>query len=34
MEDVPDLVGVGLMSDGDQTKSISAADYTGFELRY
>ncbi|TMA40426.1 MAG: DUF3047 domain-containing protein [Deltaproteobacteria bacterium] len=32
--DVPDLVGVGLMSDGDQTKSISAADYTGFELRY
>ena len=30
--DVPDLVGVGIMSDGDQTKSISAADYTGFEL--
>jgi len=32
--DVPDLVGLGIMSDGDQTNSISAADYTGFELRY
>ena len=31
---VPDLVGLGIMSDGDQTNSISAADYTGFELRY
>ena len=30
--DVPDFVGVGLMSDGDQTLSISAADYTGFVL--
>ena len=30
--DVPDFVGVGLMSDGDQTHSISAADYTGFVL--
>ena len=30
--DVPDFVGVGIMSDGDQTKSISAADYTGFAL--
>ena len=30
--DVPDFVGVGLMSDGDQTRSISAADYTGFVL--
>jgi hypothetical protein len=30
--DVPDFVGVGLMSDGDQTRSISAADYAGFLL--
>ena len=30
--DVPDFVGIGLMSDGDQTLSISAADYTGFVL--
>jgi hypothetical protein len=30
--DVPDFVGIGLMSDGDQTNSISAADYTGFVL--
>jgi hypothetical protein len=30
--DVPDFVGVGLMSDGDQTRSISAADYAGFAL--
>ena len=30
--DVPDLLGVGLMSDGDQTNSISAADYAGFVL--
>ena len=30
--DVPDFVGIGLMSDGDQTRSISAADYTGFVL--
>jgi hypothetical protein len=30
--DVPDLVGLGVMSDGDQTKSISASDYTGFVL--
>lgn len=30
--DVPDLVGLGIMSDGDQTKSISAADYAGFAL--
>lgn len=30
--EVPDLVGVGLMSDGDQTHSISSADYTGFML--
>jgi len=31
--DVPDFVGVGIMSDGDQTRSISAADYGGFTLR-
>jgi len=30
--DVPDFMGIGLMSDGDQTNSISAADYTGFML--
>jgi hypothetical protein len=28
--DVPDLIGVGLMSDGDQTHSKSSADYGGF----
>jgi hypothetical protein len=32
--DVPDFVGIGLMSDGDQTHSISAADFTGFGLKY
>ncbi|GAC1342713.1 MAG: hypothetical protein NVS2B9_02950 [Myxococcales bacterium] len=30
--DVPDLVGVGIMTDGDQTHSVSAADYAGFAL--
>jgi hypothetical protein len=30
--DVPDFVGVGVMSDGDQTKSVSAADYAAFEI--
>jgi hypothetical protein len=30
--DVPDFVGIGIMSDGDQTRSISAADYAGFAL--
>ena len=30
--DVPDLVGIGVMSDGDQTWSPSGADWTGFEL--
>lgn len=30
--DVPDFVGIGLMSDGDQTQSMSAADYAGFVL--
>ncbi len=28
--DVPDLIGIGLMSDGDQTKSDSSADYALF----
>jgi hypothetical protein len=30
--DVPDFVGVGIMSDGDQTKSVSSADYGVFTL--
>ncbi len=30
--DVPDMVGIGIMSDGDQTNSVSAADYAGFTL--
>lgn len=30
--DVPDFVGVGIMSDGDQTKSPSEADFAGFTL--
>ena len=30
--DVPDFVGIGIMSDGDQTQSISSADYTAFAL--
>ena len=30
--EVPAFAGIGLMSDGDQTKSVSAADYTGFAL--
>jgi hypothetical protein len=29
---VPDLIGIGLMSDGDQTESKSAADYGNFVL--
>jgi hypothetical protein len=29
---VPDLIGVGLMTDGDQTRSESAADYADFVL--
>ena len=32
--DVPDFVGIGIMSDGDQTRSVSAADYAAFELLY
>jgi hypothetical protein len=31
-DDVPDLHGLGLMTDGDQTRSESAADYGGFVL--
>ena len=30
--DVPDFVGIGIMTDGDQTRSDSAADYTEFIL--
>jgi hypothetical protein len=30
--EVPDFVGIGLMSDGDQTNSISSADYAGFSI--
>lgn len=30
--EVPDLVGIGIMSDGDQTRSPSSADYAGFVL--
>ena len=32
--DVPDLVGLGVMSDGDQTHSESAADYAAFAVEY
>jgi hypothetical protein len=31
-EDVPDLLGVGILTDGDATRSRSEADYAGFEL--
>ena len=31
-KDVPELQGIGIMSDGDQTGSMSAADYAGFVL--
>jgi hypothetical protein len=30
--EVPDLIGIGVMSDGDQTQSKSAADYGAFTL--
>jgi Protein of unknown function (DUF3047) len=30
--EVPDLFGLGLLSDGDETRSVSGADYTGFGL--
>jgi len=29
---VPELLGIGVMSDGDQTRSVSEGDYTGFAL--
>jgi DUF3047 family protein len=32
--DVPDLVGIAVLSDGDQTRSESGADFAGFELEY
>ncbi len=32
--DVPDLVGIGVMTDGDQTSSQSGADWASFELAY
>jgi hypothetical protein len=32
--DVPDLLGIGVMSDGDQTRSESGAEWAGFELQY
>lgn len=32
--DVPDFLGIGLMSDGDGSNSISAADYAGFTLAH
>lgn len=30
--EVPELAGIGIMTDGDQTHSVSAADFTGFVL--
>jgi hypothetical protein len=32
--DVPDFVGLGILTDGDQTQSDSAADYGGFVVEY
>ncbi len=32
--EVPDLVGLGLLTDGDQTQHVSAADYAGFSILY
>lgn len=32
--DVPDLIGLGVMTDGDQTKSESVGDYADFVFRY
>lgn len=32
--EVPDLVGIGIMTDGDQTRSPSSADYTRFVLTW
>jgi hypothetical protein len=33
LEDVPDLVGIGIMTDGDQTQSAAEADYTQFTVK-
>jgi Protein of unknown function (DUF3047) len=30
--EVPELQGIGILTDGDQTRSVSAADYAGFVL--
>ena len=30
--EVPELQGIGIMTDGDQTHTVSAADYSGFVL--
>jgi hypothetical protein len=32
--DVPDLLGIGIMTDGDQTQSESAADYANFVISH
>ena len=32
--DVPDMVGIGVMTDGDQTHSPSGADWANFEIQY
>jgi hypothetical protein len=32
--DVPELVGIGVMTDGDQTQSTSGAEWAAFELTY
>jgi hypothetical protein len=33
LDDVPDLVGIGIMTDGDQTQSPGEADYAQFTVR-
>ena len=34
LEDVPDLVGIGLMTDGDQSSSVVESDYADFLVRW
>jgi len=34
LEDVPDLVGIGLMTDGDQSGSVVQSDYADFLVRW
>lgn len=34
LEDVPDLVGIGLMTDGDQSSSMVQSDYADFLVRW